>query len=95
MDLADRDGTIWLDDRMVPWRDAKVHVLTHTLHYGVGVFEGIRAYKTTSGKTAAFRLDAHMQRLYDSAHILRMTIPYSRDALTEHCFEIVRSNGFE
>ena len=95
MDLADRDGTIWMDGQMVPWRDAKVHVLTHTLHYGVGVFEGIRAYKTVAGKTAAFRLDAHMQRLYDSAHILRMQIPYARGALTEQCCEVVRANGLE
>jgi branched-chain amino acid aminotransferase len=95
MDLADRDGVIWMDGKMVPWRDATVHVLTHTLHYGVGVFEGIRAYKTAAGKTAAFRLDAHIDRLFDSAHILGMKMTYPRDELLDVCLEIVRQNGFE
>ena len=95
MDLADRDGVIWMDGDMVPWREATVHVLTHTLHYGMGVFEGIRAYKTASGKTAAFRLNAHIDRLYDSAHILGMTVPYERQVILDVCAEIIRQNGFE
>jgi branched-chain amino acid aminotransferase len=71
MSFDDRDGVIWLDGKMVPWREAKVHVLTHTLHYGLGVFEGVRAYNTEQG-TAIFRLHAHTDRLFRSAHILRM-----------------------
>ena len=71
MTMADRDGVIWLDGALVPWREAKVHVLTHTLHYGLGVFEGVRAYKTERG-TAVFRLQEHTDRLFRSAHILRM-----------------------
>jgi len=67
--MEDRDGFIWFDGEMVPWRDAKVHVLTHSLHYGMGVFEGMRAYKTAAG-TAVFRLQEHVDRLFGSAHIL-------------------------
>ena len=74
MDYKDRDGVIWMDGQMVPWRDANVHVLTHSLHYGVGAFEGIRAYETSTG-TAIFRLKEHIKRLYDSAHILEKAIP--------------------
>ena len=76
MSYADRDGVIWMDGNMVPWRDAQVHVLTHTLHYGVGAFEGIRAYKTDRG-TAIFRLAEHTKRLFETAHILEMDVPYS------------------
>ena len=72
---------IWLDGKLVNWDDAKVHVLTHALHYGVGVFEGIRAYKTADGRSAVFRLREHMQRLYDSAHIVLMEIPYPIERL--------------
>ena len=68
MNFADRDGWIFMDGEMLPWRDAKVHVLTHTLHYGLGVFEGVRAYKTSTG-TSIFRLNEHTNRLFDSAHI--------------------------
>ena len=71
MNFADRDGVIWMDGELVPWREAKVHVLTHTLHYGMGVFEGVRAYKTDAG-TAIFRLKEHTDRLFRSAHILGM-----------------------
>ena len=74
--MADRDGWIWMDGELVPWRDARVHVLTHTFHYGVGVFEGVRAYATPAG-TAIFRLAEHTRRLFDSAHILQMELPTS------------------
>ena len=78
--LADRDGWIWLDGELVPWRDANVHVLTYTLHYGVGVFEGVRAYETPSG-ASFFRLREHTDRLFDSARILQIEMPYSKDEL--------------
>ena len=68
---------IWINGDLVPWKEAKVHVLTHALHYGTAIFEGIRCYKTNSGP-AVFRLQDHLKRLYDSAHIVRMAIPYSR-----------------
>ena len=77
MSMADRDGVIWLDGEMVPWRDAKVHVLTHTLHYGMGVFEGVRAYNSDSSGPSIFRLDAHTNRLFNSAHIVGMKLPFS------------------
>ncbi len=73
--MDDHDGVIWFDGEMVPWREAKVHVLTHTLHYGMGVFEGVRAYKTDQG-TAIFRLQAHTDRLFDSAQIMMMDMPF-------------------
>ncbi len=76
--MADRDGLIWLDGELVDWRDAKVHVLTHTLHYGMGVFEGVRAYETDQG-AAIFRLQEHTDRLFRSAHILNMKLPYSKE----------------
>jgi branched-chain amino acid aminotransferase len=83
---------IWLDGKLVNWDDAKVHVLTHALHYGVGVFEGIRAYKAADGRSAVFRLREHMQRLYDSAHIVLMEIPYPIERLHEACLETLRAN---
>ncbi len=79
MSMADRDGVIWYDGKLVPWRDATTHVLTHTLHYGMGVFEGVRAYETPQGP-AIFRLQAHTDRLFDSAHIMGMK---SRSAKTK------------
>jgi branched-chain amino acid aminotransferase len=88
----DRDGLIWLDGEMVPWRDAKVHVLTHTLHYGMGVFEGVRAYDADGG-TAIFRLQAHTDRLFRSAHIMNMAMPFSKDELNEAQRAAVRENG--
>jgi branched-chain amino acid aminotransferase len=94
MSYADRDGVIWMDGEMVPWRDAQVHVLTHTLHYGVGAFEGIRAYATPAG-TAIFRLDDHVRRLFDTAHILGMEIPYSRETIRLACIESVTRNALE
>jgi branched-chain amino acid aminotransferase len=89
----DKANKIWLDGKLVAWDDAKVHVLTHALHYGVGVFEGIRAYKTVDGRSAVFRLREHMQRLYDSAHIVLMEIPYPIEQLHEACLETLRANG--
>ncbi len=90
--FADRDGVIWFDGEMVPWREAKVHVLTHTLHYGMGVFEGVRAYKAKGG-TAVFRLQAHTDRLFRSAHIMEMSIPFSRDEINAAQLASVRENG--
>ncbi|OOZ23485.1 branched chain amino acid aminotransferase [Solemya velum gill symbiont] len=92
--MSDRDGLIWLDGEMVPWRDAKVHVLTHTLHYGMGVFEGVRAYHAEKG-TAIFRLEEHTKRLYESAHILGMEIPFDSDTLNQAQLASVRENSLE
>ena len=92
--IADRDGKIWMDGALVEWRDAKVHVLTHTLHYGCGAFEGVRAYKVPGG-TAIFRLYEHTQRLYNSAKILRMTIPYAFDDVVEAQRTVIRENRLE
>lgn len=92
--MSDRDGVIWMDGQLVPWREAKVHVLTHTLHYGMGVFEGVRAYHTDQG-TAIFRLQAHTDRLFRSAHIMGMPMPYSKDIINEATRATVRENGME
>jgi branched-chain amino acid aminotransferase len=94
MGMEDRDGVIWFDGEMVPWRDAKVHVLTHTLHYGMGVFEGIRAYQSEQG-TAIFRLQDHTRRLFDSAHILGIPMPYDKQTINEACRAAVRENGLD
>ncbi len=83
---------IWLDGKLVDWEAATVPVLTHALHYGVGVFEGIRAYRTADGRSAVFRLREHIQRMLDSAHILLMEIPFSLDALSDACVETLRAN---
>ena len=93
-DLSDRDGKIWMDGQMVEWRDAKIHVLTHTLHYGCGVFEGVRAYKTADG-TAIFRLEEHTQRLLNSAKILRMAIPFTKEQIMQAQIDVVRENQLE
>ena len=95
MSLADRDGLIWMDGEMVPWREAKVHVLTHTLHYGLGVFEGVRAYKTPDRGTCIFRLKEHTDRLFRSAHILAMPMPIDKETLNEAQKAVVRENGLE
>jgi len=92
--MADRDGLIWSDGKMVPWRDATTHVLTHTLHYGMGVFEGLRAYQTNQG-TAIFRLLEHTDRLFNSAHIFMMKIPYDKATLMEAQLEVVKQNKLE
>ncbi|AFL72790.1 branched-chain amino acid transaminase [Thiocystis violascens] len=92
--MADRDGLIWLDGEMVPWREAKTHVLTHTLHYGMGVFEGVRAYKTAQG-AAIFRLAEHTDRLFNSAHILGMPMPWDRANLNRAQRDVVRENHLD
>jgi branched-chain amino acid aminotransferase len=92
--FADRDGLIWFDGELVPWRDARVHVLTHTLHYGLGCFEGVRAYATPKG-TAIFRLKAHTKRLFNSAHILQMAMPWTQAEINEAQRLVVRENGLE
>ncbi len=92
MSMADRDGVIWFDGEMVPWRDATTHVLTHTLHYGMGVFEGVRAYDAEQG-TAIFRLKDHTDRLFRSAHILQMKIPFDKDTLMQAQIDAVRDNN--
>jgi branched-chain amino acid aminotransferase len=94
MSMADRDGHIWYDGKLVPWRDANTHVLTHSLHYGLAVFEGVRAYKTLSG-TAIFRLKEHTERLFNSAHIYMMKIPYTRDQIISAQKEVVRANKLD
>ena len=92
--MADRDGKIWMDGQMVDWREAKVHVLTHTLHYGCGVFEGVRAYDTVAGP-AIFRLQEHTDRLFNSAKILRMKMPFSKDELNAAQLAVVKANGLK
>ncbi len=92
--FADRDGWIWLDGEMVPWREAKVHVLTHTLHYGLGVFEGVRAYKTEKGP-AIFKLEEHTRRLFESAHIMGMKMPYDEATLNQAQIDVVKENGLD
>ncbi len=94
MTMDDRDGVIWMDGQLLPWREAKVHVLTHTLHYGMGVFEGVRAYKTAAG-TAIFRLHAHTDRLFRSAHIMCMSMPFDKDTINAAAQRVVRENGLE
>jgi branched-chain amino acid aminotransferase len=85
---------IWMDGKQVPWKEANVHVLTHTLHYGLGVFEGIRCYKGKSG-TAIFRLKDHVERLLGSAHVMKMKIPYSQPEIEQAIIETVRVNDLE
>ena len=92
--MADRDGLIWLDGEMVPWREAKTHVLTHTLHYGMGVFEGVRAYKAEQG-TAIFRLEEHTDRLFRSAKILNMPMPFDKDTINAATRAAVSQNNLE
>ena len=94
LSMADRDGKIWFDGQLVDWRDAKIHVLTHTLHYGCGAFEGVRAYNTVNG-TAIFRLQEHTQRLFNSAKILRMPMPFTQEQINEAQKEVVRANQLE
>jgi branched-chain amino acid aminotransferase len=94
MSMADRDGLIWLDGEMVPWREAKTHVLTHTLHYGLGCFEGVRAYSTANGP-AIFRLKEHTDRLFRSAHILNMKMPFTKEQLNDAQCAAVRENKLD
>lgn len=93
MSMSDRDGFIWKDGKLVPWREATTHVLTHSLHYGLSVFEGLRVYDTADG-SAIFRLKEHTARLFNSARIYLMDIPYSQETLMEAQREVVRANGF-
>lgn len=95
MDLSKLSGQIWLDGELVPWQEARVHVLTHTFHYGLGVFEGVRAYKTESQGTCIFRLNEHTDRLFRSAKILQMDMPWDKQALNEAQCEVVRVNELE
>ncbi|MES2888131.1 MAG: branched-chain amino acid transaminase [Pseudomonadota bacterium] len=94
MSMADRDGKIWMDGTMVDWRDAKIHVLSHTLHYGCGAFEGVRAYQTDKG-AAIFRLREHTERLFNSAKILRMKIPFSLETVVQAQRDVVRENKLQ
>ena len=91
MSMADRDGLIWFDGKMVDWRDAKIHVLTHTLHYGMGVFEGVRAYDAEGG-TAIFRLAEHTRRFFNSAKIFQMALPFDEATLQQAQKDVVREN---
>src|SRR5262244_613037 len=86
-----RADKIWIDGKLVKWDEGHVHLMTHALHYGLGVFEGIRAYRTKDGRLAVFRLRDHIRRLYDSAHICLLKLPYSEDALAEACCELLRA----
>jgi len=94
MSMSDRDGFIWQDGKLVPWREATTHVLTHSLHYGMSVFEGVRAYKTERG-TAIFRLEDHTNRLFNSAHIFQMAMPYDKATINEAHKEVLRANDLE
>jgi branched-chain amino acid aminotransferase len=91
--MVEKAKYIWLDGKLVPWDQAQVHILTHTLHYGLGVFEGIRAYLGADGRTAIFRLPEHIHRLFDSAHIVQMDIPFSEAEVSQACLDIMRQNS--
>lgn len=93
-DFSDRDGWIWQNGTLVPWRDAKVHVLTHTLHYGVGCFEGVRAYDTPNGP-CIFRLYEHTRRLFNSAHILGLKIPYTPEEVNQAQLDVFKANELD
>ena len=92
--MADKDGVIWHDGKMVPWREATTHVLTHSLHYGLAVFEGLRAYNTPKGP-AVFRLKEHIERLFASAHIYMMPMPFPKEVIKQACLDVVRENKLE
>ena len=94
MSMAERDGFIWFDGKMVPWREATVHGLTHSLHYGMGCFEGERAYATPQG-AAIFRLPEHTKRLFNSAKILQMDVPFTQDQINDATKEVIRANHLE
>ncbi len=93
MSMSDRDGKIWMDGRLVEWRDANIHVLTHTLHYGMGVFEGLRAYETPRGP-AIFRLEEHTRRLFNSARIFQLDIPFAEEVVRSACRQVIRANSY-
>ena len=94
MSMADRDGAIWHDGKMVPWREATTHVPTHSLHYGLAVFEGLRAYDTSKGP-AIFRLKEHVDRLFASAHIYMMPMPYPKEVIEKACKDVVKENNLD
>ncbi|MFC7299036.1 branched-chain amino acid transaminase [Herminiimonas aquatilis] len=94
MSMSDRDGKIWKDGQLIDWRDASIHILTHSLHYGMAVFEGVRAYKTDQG-TAIFRLREHTERLFNSAKIFQMNIPFHQEAIAQAQLKVVRENQLE
>ena len=94
MSMSDRDGKIWKDGKLIDWRDATIHVLTHSLHYGMGVFEGVRAYKTDKG-TAIFRLREHTERLFNSAKIFQLQIPFDQQTVMDAQLQVVRENKLE
>jgi branched-chain amino acid aminotransferase len=91
--MVEKAKFIWFDGKMIPWDQAQVHVLTHTLHYGLGVFEGIRAYQCADGRTAIFRLPEHIRRLFDSAHVMMINIPFSQDEVKAACCELLQVNA--
>ena len=91
--MVEKAKYIWLDGKFIPWAEAQVHIMTHTLHYGLGVFEGIRAYQCQDGRTAIFRLREHIRRLFDSAHVMQIDIPFSRSLIEEVCCDLLRRNG--
>lgn len=93
MNLEDRDGLIWLDGALVPWREARVHVLSQTLHHGMGAFEGVRAYDGENG-VAVFRLREHTRRLFNSCKIIGLTLPWTPEQIDEACLAVIRANGY-
>jgi branched-chain amino acid aminotransferase len=93
MSMEDREGFIWMDGELVPWRSARTHILSHTLQHGTGIFEGVRAYATADGATAVFRLTEHTRRFFNSAHILQMTLPYDAATVSAAQVAVVRANG--
>jgi branched-chain amino acid aminotransferase len=90
--MVQKLSKIWMDGKLIPWEEANVHILTHSLHYGLAVFEGIRCYLCTDGKSAVFRLREHVDRLFDSAQIGDIKIPYSKKDIAEACKEMLRAN---
>jgi branched-chain amino acid aminotransferase len=93
--MIEKVEKIWMDGRLVNWDDAKVHVLTHTLHYGLGAFEGIRAYQLADGRSGVFRLRDHTARLFDSCHLIGLEIPYTHEEINKACVEVLAVNGLE
>jgi branched-chain amino acid aminotransferase len=94
MDPRDEQGKIWMNGEFIDWKDATIHVMSHVIHYGTSVFEGMRCYKTPDGPSI-FRLDDHIRRMFDSAKIYRMPIPYSQEEIVHACKETIKVNGFE
>jgi branched-chain amino acid aminotransferase len=91
----EKEKKIWFDGKFVPWEKAQVHILTHTLHYGLGVFEGIRCYQCSDGRSAIFRLPEHVERLFNSAHAMEITIPFTQKEVEEACCWILKVNGMK